>query len=278
MKKSQRLRLATLLAQTVRTAAEEQELQTLQALAAANPDASKDEDDTAGNVAGSASDPKPGTLQAFMGKFTAAISEKQRLIADLAAANARILVLEAGQVGTVTLAAVLDALNLKAADLAGKDAAAIAEAINSAVNPDGATHVAQIGTLTTERDAACATISTLATCLGLAASDLSAPSADTLEKFGLKDDDAWKKLTGAQKSERLVQAAYERAISDRTVAQVKELGFNAGALPSPKGSSTDESLEEVQAQLATATDPAERGRLAAKANKLRDAKWASGSN
>ncbi len=289
MKKSQRLRLAALVAQTNRSAAEETELASLQALAARHPDASKDEDDTAG-AAGAEPGAKAGTVEGFMAKFTAAISAKQKLAADLAAANARILALEAGNVGTVTLAAVLAALNLKSAELAGKDASAVAEAIKSALSAggsakaddtaatDAAAQAAQITTLTTERDTANASLAALAKSLGLAVADFAKPSAEAMAKFALKDDEEWKKLTAAQQIERLTQAACDHAISARAVMQVKELGFNATQLPAPKGSTTGETLEEVQSQLASVTDPAERGRLAAKANKLRDAAWAAGNN
>lgn len=264
MKKSQRLRLATLLAQSTRTAAEDSELQKLQALAAAHPDPAQDEDDTAGApAAGVSAEAKPGTIEGFMAKFTAAISAKAKLASDLAAANARILVLDAGNVGTVSLVGVLAALNIKAADLAGKDAAAIAAAIRAPGDATASTKDAQISTLTAARDQAAATLATLASCLGLTPADFSAPTAESIAKFGLKADAEWQKLTAAQQSEKLVQAAYERAVSDRTVAQVKELGFNPKELPTPSNDTKTDSAALV-AEFNAITDSVKRADFYAK--------------
>jgi hypothetical protein len=227
MKKSQRARFLALSAQASRTAAEQTEFETLSALAAKHPDASKDTDDAAAPAA----DAKPTmTVQGLMQRFTAATSAKETLVRENAAFQQRIAALESGNVGAVTLATVLVALGLKPTDFAGKDAAAIAAAIKAPGATDATAKDSQITTLTTERDTATAQLVVFGAALGIKPGELVA-SAENLAKFGVKDDDDFKKLTAAQKNEAVARAAVDFAIAARTLTQVSALGFNAAELP-----------------------------------------------
>lgn len=265
MKKSQRLRLAALQAQTSRTEAEAAELATLLALAAAHPDASKDEDDAK-------PDPKPAAALGLMAKFTAAFQDKERLAADNTTLRARIATLEAGLAGTVSLADVLTSAGLKAAELSGKSAADILAALRAPSESASATATAQVATLTTERDTARATLGSLASALGVSADQL-AVTPENLAKFSIAADDAWKKLTPVQQAAHLAQAAMNEVIAQRTLAQVRELGFNADTLPGSSPSAGGESLADLQAQMAETKDPVRLGELASRANALRDQQW-----
>jgi hypothetical protein len=83
-------------------------------------------------------------------------------------------------------------------------------------------------------------------------------------------------------SPEAARAVVTSAIENRVMCRVAALGFPSGDLPSSfsAGDQSGEELEDIQTQLRTERDPARAGILAARANKLRDAKWrqAVGSN
>jgi hypothetical protein len=86
----------------------------------------------------------------------------------------------------------------------------------------------------------------------------------------------------AGKSAEDVQKVFNARIEARSGERLAELGFPVGGLPpsaesGSKGGSGDE-LADIQAELATTKDPKRAGELAARANKLRDAKWNSGGS
>lgn len=121
----------------------------------------------------------------------------------------------------------------------------------------------QIATLTTERDQArqsatvlVAQVNAFAAFFGFSATDL------------------------AGKSGADVTALIDRRISEQAAEQVAALGVPPGKLPGKTGSDTGsgESLEELQAAMATERDPVKLGQLAAKANALRDKAWGIGKN
>lgn len=224
MKKSQRTRFLALSAQATRTAAEQSEFETLSALAAKHTEASQDIDDTQQAAA------KPVSVSDFMAKFTATFTAKETLARENAILTQANKDLAAGHVGTVTLVAVLTALGLKTEDFAGKDAAAIAAAIKAPAATDASTKDATITTLTTERDTANAAVAAFGTALGLKAGDIA--SAENLAAAGIKADAPdFVSLTAAQKHTRIVQGLVNAQVSARTLAQVRELGFNAEQLP-----------------------------------------------
>ena len=112
------------------------------------------------------------------------------------------------------------------------------------------------------------------TALGLKLADVSAVAPEALAKFGLKDEGEFAALPAPQKQARLVHAAVESSLSTRTLAAIRELGFNAQQLPGaiPAGGKGGRSLEEVQAAMAEpGLSSVALGELAAEANKLRDA-------
>jgi hypothetical protein len=234
MKKSQRARLASLLAQATRNAPEETELASLQTLAAAHPDASKD----------TAESPTV-SVEGLMAKFTAAFSARETLARENTVLQQRVTALEAGNVGAVTLGAVLPALGLKVTDFVGKDCAAIADAIKASANTVVAAQSTQIATLTTERDRATGALAAVGTALGLKLDALD-DSPENLAKLGIKADEDFKKLSAAEQSAAVTQAAFAHLISSRTLAQVSELGFNAAALPAAQPSTTESGSESTE--------------------------------
>jgi len=75
------------------------------------------------------------------------------------------------------------------------------------------------------------------------------------------------------------QAAWNAHVCHGVSQKMAELGVKASTLPAAALAS-DDSAEELRDQLAQATTPEARGKIASKLNKLRDAEWAaaSGSN
>jgi hypothetical protein len=261
MKKSQRLRFLALSAQTVRTAAEQAEFDTLATLAAKHTDASQDIDDTRPAAA------KTVTISDFMAKFTALTSAKETLVRDNASLTQANKDLAAGNVGTVTLVAVLAALGLKAEDFAGKDAAAIATAIKAPAATDATAKDGQITTLTAERDTARAGYAAFGAALGMKEGTLIA-SAENIAAAGIAADDAeFAKLTTAQKTTRIVQGLVNAQVSARTLAQVRELGFNAEQLPAQQQAEVKNAKEMTYADFSKLS-PGEKMTFSANGGKL----------
>lgn len=77
-----------------------------------------------------------------------------------------------------------------------------------------------------------------------------------------------------------VQAAVEARASQKGAAIAAATGHEAIAqAPAGSGANAESTnLEEIQAQIATTRDPVKAGQLAARANALRDKRWAGGSN
>lgn len=129
----------------------------------------------------------------------------------------------------------------------------------------------QLATVTTERDTARTELATARTERDTATAQLTAFAAyfgiKPTELSGLTPDAATSLLTA-----RVSSAATE---------QVAALGFNVSDLPAQaagNGGGAAETLEEIQTQLAEAKTAEARGKLAAKANALREKAWAAGSN
>lgn len=84
----------------------------------------------------------------------------------------------------------------------------------------------------------------------------------------------------AGKDATAIGALIATKISESAIEELATAGVPPAALPKPSagtGNANSDKLEDVQAAMATTTDPKELGRLAAKANALRDAAW-SGKN
>ncbi len=241
MKKSQRLRLAELLGRKnngTLNPGETAELSQLEALASQHPDAAQDVDDTAAA--------KPLSPVDFMAKMTAAFTAK----AELAAENTR---LRSGNVGDVSLVAVLGALKIDAAALAGQSAEQIAAAILAPVAAaESAKTAAESAKATAEASLADAraALSAVATAVGLKPAELAGkPAAE-------------------------IQTAFNARIEARSGERLAEVGFPVGGLPpsaaAGSASGSGDELADVQEQLRTTKDPVQAGILAAKANALRD--------
>jgi hypothetical protein len=140
MKKSQRLRLAELKKRDAASlsADEKSELQRLELLAQAHPDASKDEDDT-----------KPLSVSDFIGRMTAALKDKAALDAENKRLRARVSELEAGTSGTAAngtlLTAIAGFLGVKPADLASKNAEELTASLNARVDVRASELLGQLG-------------------------------------------------------------------------------------------------------------------------------------
>lgn len=83
--------------------------------------------------------------------------------------------------------------------------------------------------------------------------------------FGLKAEDV------AGKTQADIDAICTAKISAAATAQLAGLGIAPGKLPKPNGGTgTANTIEELQAEMANTKDPEALGKLAAKANALRD--------
>lgn len=135
----------------------------------------------------------------------------------------------------------------------------------------------QITAAQTKADTHAANRDTLLSVLGFKVDDLVVSDANCT-KFGVAQDEAFKKLSAADQQAAVIRAAYNHAISGRVTAQLTELGVDPNKLPAATSTSPAESLDEIQQQMSTEKDPVKLGALAAKANKLRDQVIAGGAN
>jgi hypothetical protein len=150
MKKSQRLRLTALLGkdQATLSADEKSELATLQTLATANPDPSKDTEDTPATPAAVVVTPAPGLVASLKGALSG-FGDKAKLGADFAQARADLATANttitthvatiAARDGTIAaqaaqLATFAGFFGMPVADLAGKDATALAAVLAQKVS------------------------------------------------------------------------------------------------------------------------------------------------
>lgn len=127
----------------------------------------------------------------------------------------------------------------------------------AAVGADLTAARGQVSTLTQERDDA---RSALGAEQGF--------SEAFIEFFGLTRAE----LKGKSKAD--LTALLKQKISDATIEQVASLGLKPAELPANKGggNSGGDALEDIQAQMVTCKDPAQLGKLAARANAIRDGK------
>lgn len=70
------------------------------------------------------------------------------------------------------------------------------------------------------------------------------------------------------------QAAFNAHVANGVTAKMAELGIKADKLPAASSADEANTEEELIVALNAATDPVQKGRIAAKLNKLRDDKWA----
>lgn len=113
--------------------------------------------------------------------------------------------------------------------------------------------------------------------LGLQLADAVVSDANCT-KFGVAQDEAFKKLSAVDQQAAVIRAAYNHAIAGRVTAQLTELGVDPKKLPAATSTSPAESLDEIQQQMSAEKDPVKLGQLASKANKLRDQIIAGGAN
>ncbi len=137
-----------------------------------------------------------------------------------------------------------------------------------AVSADLTTARTHVATVTAECD-------TARTELAAARSQLATVSAQfgaVATFFGLKPE----QLAGLDAA--AATALFSRKVADTATDQVAALGFNVTAVPPPApghGGSAADTLEEVQAEMAGCKDPVALGKLAVKANALREKAWAN---
>jgi hypothetical protein len=223
MKKSQRLRLAELLAkkQNGTLVAEEiAELQRLEALASQHPDAAKDEDDT-----------KALTASEFLKRLTSAFKDK----ADLAAKN---------QAQAAVLAVLATFLGLKVDELMAKKPEEITAALNAkcAAKPDAAAPTAeQLTAATTAKTNAEAL--TQVYVQGLSAAKITVAPKDSTVGITAAD----------------VTGAIAATIDLRAGEKLGDLGFPQSGIPSAKKDNAGGGdTADVLARYAAITDPSER--------------------
>jgi hypothetical protein len=83
----------------------------------------------------------------------------------------------------------------------------------------------------------------------------------------------------AEQQATALQESFKAHVAGAVTQKAQEIGIPISKLPkATTEASAEETLAEIQAKLATCTDPVEGGRLAAKANKLRDQEWAARSS
>jgi hypothetical protein len=122
----------------------------------------------------------------------------------------------------------------------------------------------QVTALTAERDTACTDAAS-----ARAEATATAATLATLCKFLGLDAAGFK-----GKDSKAVQKILEDHVSAAATEKLGEMGFPAAKLPpANSGDQALESLADIQALMAKTTDPVELGKLAARANKLRDAEW-----
>jgi hypothetical protein len=129
----------------------------------------------------------------------------------------------------------------------------------------------------TKADTHLANLGTVLGILGFKAEDTVVSEANCT-KFGVAQDEAFKKLSAADQHAAVIRAAMAHTVSARVTAQLTELGVDPKKLPAATATSPAESLDEIQQQMSTEKDPVKLGALAAKANKLRDQIVAGGAN
>jgi hypothetical protein len=137
-----------------------------------------------------------------------------------------------------------------------------------AVSADLTTARAHVATVTAERDTARTDLAAARSQLSALSSQLSAMAGF----FGLKPE----QLAGLDAA--AATALVSRRIADTATEQVAALGFNVTAVPPTapgNGGSAADTLEEVQSEMAGCKDPVALGKLAAKANALREKAWAN---
>ncbi|HVT74577.1 MAG TPA: hypothetical protein VHD61_15695 [Lacunisphaera sp.] len=129
------------------------------------------------------------------------------------------------------------------------------------------------GDLTAERDAHTTTKASLTAAKDYNKGLLALFASIDFKPAELKDKDG-NLLTGDALAAEL-QKQFKAATSKATVAQIRELGFNAGDLPAKTENPGGESatLAELQTQMAAEKDPTKLGQLAARANALRNKAW-----
>lgn len=108
----------------------------------------------------------------------------------------------------------------------------------------------QLATAQQSVTTATASVACFLAALGFKAEDL-AVNPTNLAKFGLKDDADWQKLSAEQKADKVATAAVNAALSARTLAQVRELGFDVTKLPkSDAGGNGKDPAAELRAEYA----------------------------
>lgn len=217
MKKTDRLRLAALLAKGGNLSADESaELARLQALASQHPDPAKDVDDTASSAAAPAAAPAASTAAPAAAPASAAPAAA----ASAASAAPGAAAPAGATVGTVIATAFQSLRN------------------RGAVAQDLVTARQQISSLTTERDQARTDLAAAQQQV----TTLTAQLAVVAAFFGMKATDL------AGKSEDEVRGAFSAAISAAALEQVAGLGFPAANLPAPSDSAKADTVAEQMAQ------------------------------
>lgn len=122
---------------------------------------------------------------------------------------------------------------------------------------------AQVATLASERDTARGEVKDRDAQLSTLNSQLSGIAAH----FGLKPAE----LAGKAAAE--ITALIDARINAAALDQVASMGLPTAALPAATTSTSAQTLDDVQAELAACTDPVRAGQLAAQANDLRDRAW-----
>lgn len=93
-----------------------------------------------------------------------------------------------------------------------------------------------------------------------------------------KDKDGKVLAPGSAEYTAAAQAAWQAHVANGVTQKLAELGIKETKLPAAANAAA-ETEEELVEQLAAARTPAEKGAIAAKLNRLRDARWAaSGAN